>query len=459
MKRDLNDIRSVIEANTERRSLEQLAAQGKKHVRVISGERVMELIRAVVDDVIAREVGALSQKDRDRIVAETKVQFDRVSKIQAESEGVVREQKEMLADYKRRVEETEAREKELAGKVEAERRALASREEAHQRLAAELERARAALKDEQIRHAAEVMGLRQEAQQAQANQSASSSELVREAREAQKSLAGELAEARRASQEAQERQTRELAEVRESGKGDVERAREESREAADRAQTLERNAAKLEERLETARSTIQNYDAEISRLTAQLKEDARVLGEMRDAFVAKEGEVRRYEGLVQALQQELASAREGAGETKMVQAMRGEMAEMKAFLATLDQRTAGADQATVEELVRKLTERESVSTKDMETRFSAAMDKTLDQISRTLHAATARPLDEVVEATEVVVAKLFDHGAEMETNLESLEVDERRSKSGIAGNLERLRAMRQNKAPAEPPKGGGEGKD
>src|SRR3970282_1099712 len=89
----LDNLRAAIEANTERRTLEQLKAQGKRSVRVVSGEKVMQIITAIVNDVVDREVGDASDRDRDRIVQETKQQFDRVLKIQADQEALLQEAK------------------------------------------------------------------------------------------------------------------------------------------------------------------------------------------------------------------------------------------------------------------------------------------------------------------------------------------------------------------------------
>jgi chromosome segregation ATPase len=341
----LAEIRSAIEANTERLTLDELARQGKTHVRVISGERVMELLRAVVDDVVAREALTLASKDRERIIAETKTQFDRVARIQAESERLLSEQKAMVAVYKERVAELEAREKGLLEKLEAERKAQAA-------------------------------------------------------------LAKEVADAR-----AREKQV-----------------------------TVEN--AKLESRLETARETIENYDGEIERLSAQVREDAKLLEEARARLAAKEADLARYGELVATLQAQLGEARRAEGESAAVSALRGELQQMRSYLQALDEKSARAGEARMEELIRQLAARENISTKELEAKFAATMDKTLDEIAKTLKAATAKPIDQVVEATDVVVAKLFDEGAQLESNLDTLEVEVTTTKKGIAGNLERLRALK-----------------
>ena len=65
MKRQaVENLSSVIRANTKQRTLEELAAGGKKSFRVISGSRVMELIHAVVDDAIKARAVQCVELDR-----------------------------------------------------------------------------------------------------------------------------------------------------------------------------------------------------------------------------------------------------------------------------------------------------------------------------------------------------------------------------------------------------------
>ncbi|MHC4931262.1 MAG: hypothetical protein ACYTGV_03630 [Planctomycetota bacterium] len=110
MKRQaLEDLRAAIEANTEERSLEDLRAEGKQNVRIVSGERVFQIIDAIVHDVINGEVGQITERDRDRIVKQTKQEFDRVLQLQAKQDGLIRGQKDLIEDYKRRLDRASAR--------------------------------------------------------------------------------------------------------------------------------------------------------------------------------------------------------------------------------------------------------------------------------------------------------------------------------------------------------------
>jgi hypothetical protein len=101
MKRQaLESLRTAIEENTERKSLEDLQKQGKRHVRVVSSDKVMAIIRAVVADIVDKEVGELSERDRNRIEQDTKREFDRVLKMQSEQETLLAQQREIADEYR-----------------------------------------------------------------------------------------------------------------------------------------------------------------------------------------------------------------------------------------------------------------------------------------------------------------------------------------------------------------------
>lgn len=272
---DRANVASIIEQNTERVALGELAAKGRSHVRVISGTKALELIEAVVDRTIARRAGQVAAEDRERIVAEANEQFHRVATIQAESEGLIEQQRELIANHVQRI-------------------------------------------------------------------------------------------------------------------GDLEQRYKDAVSASKRR----------ERRLANARGTIMNYDAEIDRLAAQVRVDADVIRDLKDALQATT-----------------------RGNTADIASLRDE-------LATL------------------LAERDASSTAQLEQRFEASMDRTLDKISRTLHSATARPVDNSVEATDALIGRIFDNDADMETNLGALDVTVSTAEDGIAKSLERLRRLRGGEDPS-----------
>jgi len=89
----VESLQSAIEAHSERRSIDDLAAQGKRHVRVVSKKRVLALIGRIVDETIEREALEMAAKDRDRIVAQTREQVDRALRDQSEQDAKMREQR------------------------------------------------------------------------------------------------------------------------------------------------------------------------------------------------------------------------------------------------------------------------------------------------------------------------------------------------------------------------------
>jgi len=322
---DKDRVTSILEENTRRVPIIELAAKGKSHVRVISGDKAMRLIEAVVNEAIARRSGEAIEADRDRIVQEANEQFRRVAHIQAEAENLIATQKTLINGQTERIQY-------LEGKI---RRVAAS-------------------------------------------------------------------------------------------------------------------AGRREKRLANARETILNYDNEIERLALQVQRDAEAILELRDALIARTEETGRLQGLLAQLQDEIGAARERGAGTEELQAVRGEMAEMRAFLESLTEQNAAASQGSIETMLERLQERESTQTTQMESRFQQTMDTTLERITKTLHAATARPVDSPIEATDALVARIFDGDGEVDTNLGRLDVDVSTSQDGIAKSLERLRRMRAQALSDEP---------
>ena len=123
----LDNLRAAIEANTQRCTLDELKARGKKHVRIVSGDKVMQIIKAIVSDIVDREVGELTQQDRERIVAETKQEFDRVVKMQADQDAMLQEQKDISKQYKAKFDAAQEEQQRLHGQIEEVRKEHAER--------------------------------------------------------------------------------------------------------------------------------------------------------------------------------------------------------------------------------------------------------------------------------------------------------------------------------------------
>ncbi|MCK6459331.1 MAG: hypothetical protein L6Q95_05495 [Planctomycetes bacterium] len=446
----LDNLRAAIEANTERRTLDQLKAQGKRSVRVVSGEKVMQIITAIVNDVVDREVGDATERDRDRIVTETKSQFDRVLKIQADQEALLQEQKDLVGQYRDKLEASQAEVERVRKQIEDLRAEEGEREAhliaEHQELLRELnerytaaagrakaletEKARLSemLEEEKRRAGEREQRLREEHDAHAETLRKEQAELVARLQAEKGAVAGRQEQALAAA-------NAKLHEIEERAAGD----RDARVRAEQKAETAERDARQAV----TAAKDAEARRAEADRVTRDL---AAKIETQRVALEAREREVLR-------LTEDLAAARAAAGKADDVKKLEEQLSAMHQFLRVLDERSSGANEATVQALVNQLSQKQALDTNALEAKFNQTLDASLEKFTKTVEAATAKPIDIVVEATDVLVDKIFDTPADqMSTNLDSLEVDQKKSKRGIGGSLAALRAMRGGKG-----KGSGEG--
>lgn len=134
---DRKNLASVIQANTQRMTVKQLAARGKeRHVRVITNKQILQLIEAVVDTTISQRVGEMSAQTRQEIVEQSKQEFDRASKLAQDSQGLIQQQKQIITEQRARLEkldaqaeETSAREQERRAQLEKLQKRLANSQE------------------------------------------------------------------------------------------------------------------------------------------------------------------------------------------------------------------------------------------------------------------------------------------------------------------------------------------
>ncbi len=450
----LDNLRAAIEANTERRTLEQLKAQGKRSVRVVSGEKVMQIITAIVNDVVDREVGDASDRDRDRIVQETKQQFDRVLKIQADQEALLQEQKDVARQYRDKLEAAQA-EVERARKQIDEARAAEGEREAH--LIAEHQERLRALNERHTAAAARAKALELEADRL----TRMLEEEKRRVTEREERLAAE----HEARVETLRKEQQGLVQRLQEEKGAVAGRQEQAlAKASAKAQELEERVTgereerlkaeqKAEEALRDAKTASASaHEAEARRAEADrvTRDLAAKLETQRVALEAREREVAR-------LTEDLAAARAAAGKADDVKKLEDQMAQMHQFLRALDEKSSGANEATVAALVEQLSTKQAVDTQALEAKFNQSLDASLEKFSKSVELATAKPIDIVVEATDVVVGKIFDMPLDqMSTNLDELEVEQKTSKRSIGGSLAALRAMRQGKGKGKEPAEGEE---
>ena len=474
MKRQaLEHLRSAIEANTERKSLDELRAQGKRHVRVVSGDKVMQIIKAVVADIIDREVGEMSSRDRTRIENATKKEFDRVLKLQADQDAIVKQQKDLVGDYREKlkklsvtVQQSEERIDELReGKVTQElelARLRAERDTLMQRSGEDRERLcgaenalrKAEIEVERLRAAQDLTSERAEGLDGRLDElkdRAMSRELEC------KRLETELEHLKDQQTSTTKRAKSSTKRVEELTARLMEREIECQRLESD-LQNAKSRGADLDTRSDETKEQLMARDLECKRLQGEIEtlgrrhdEDAGRVEEAQQALVKRDLEIERVRGERDTLAAEVQQLRE-AGKADTADSFKSELSDMRAFLDAMEQRAAHKEEETMNTLINKLESQASVDSRGMEERFAGQLDDALDKISKTMEAATATPIDIVVEATDVLVDKLFDmeDAKSLSTNLDTIDVEETKTKTGIGRNLDALKRMRAGQAKKKP---------
>ena len=414
MKRQaLTDLRAAIEANTSRKSLDELRKQGKRHVRVVSGEKVMKIITAIVNDIVDREVGATTAEHRERIASKTRHEFDRVLKMQTDQDGLIKQQQEAFGSIKEQLERANA-------KVDGARQ--------------ELEGSRAELLAKEL----EVKQLKSRA--------GDEGERTTELQEGLRSRDVEIGQLQARLSDESER-ANELRDQLQQRDQQMDQLSSASADEGERLNSLRDELQTAQGELETLRAESKDAGMRAEQLTETLKARDERMGEVSEELLERKLELERLRAERDVLNNEVASLRDRAADSNVVEHFQSELAEMKAAMLAMSDRPAVADDAVVNAIVEQLTERESSNSAGLEERFSAQLDRSLDEIQRTMKLATASPIDVVVEATDVLIDKIFDHDTdELSTNLDEIELESQTSKSSIGSNLERLRAMRAGAA-------------
>jgi chromosome segregation ATPase len=244
------------------------------------------------------------------------------------------------------------------------------------------------------------------------------------------------------------------------GAEDRERIVSQAKERLDRV--LRQNTL-AENRSRRQQETILTYQRQLERLERErvaLLEKTRVLHErearsredatdtataLADARAEIEVLRRELEAAQAARDDAVRQGSEAAEET--LSAMRAELGDLKSALAGLSERQPhGLDPSQLDDVIARLARQEADATRTLEERFARSMDQVLEQVGRTLRAATAKPIDRPVEATEVMLTKVFERESDMESNIGDLGVSERSSQRGIDRSLERLREARRGGA-------------
>lgn len=91
-KKDRKTVASAIVKKSRRLSLEELAARGQRHVRVLTAGEAFEEIESVVDETSTRRANEIADRDRAWVFEEAKEQFDRADQLRSDSQRLIQEQ-------------------------------------------------------------------------------------------------------------------------------------------------------------------------------------------------------------------------------------------------------------------------------------------------------------------------------------------------------------------------------
>jgi len=559
----IRGIGQVIKANTTEKSIDELRAEGKHRVRVVSSERVMAIIQAIVDDTINSEVGEITKRDRDRIVSDTQERFSRVFKMQQDLEQKVDDLRGSLRDAElerdrlrsdksllesqlatarrpdgdegvvarfgrdlsrvrdavertprdvgvldesaisRVVEKLAARDAQSARRTAAEfddlrtrldavsRDAAASRdattEKTLQRVKeqqAQMETHLAARLDHEFRSVAVCLaGIRGEVGAASAGDDDSA-----RLRVVLDSIENRVHVMERASAELAERVAKSVTEsiaARESAKAEDENSA--ATRATDALSRMQRSSDEgrenllvemraLRETVDESRTFVASVQAEQlrdleQRVAGGASESADVLTRTVELLAERTAAL---DDSLQVLRRELAgvvehavaetsaaptvaaladirlefvrsAARATEAHSALAERVDGSFTELRGELLSLSARgieSAERQHDAVRALRAEIAQSAAVQSDSLGATFDDAIELALDKITRTMERATARPIESDGEATEALVARMFDApDGELTSNLDQLEVEERRANGGFAKSVDRLKQM------------------
>ncbi len=192
-----------------------------------------------------------------------------------------------------------------------------------------------------------------------------------------------------------------------------------------------------------ARRQVEDTGASVKKSDRTLRRLQTRQTKTRESLKSREAEVERLSAdLSQVIEQleEAQAAIEAAGqssETSAVAELRQGLLELRDAVSAGNGKR-GLDQENLDSLLNSLGERDL----QLESRVGEQMSQTMAEISRSVRAATASPIEMDVEATDVLVNRMFDQDSEMETNLDSISMEELGGGEVITGNLELLKATR-----------------
>jgi chromosome segregation ATPase len=299
IKKDILDVRKVIERSTSKVSLRDLEKKGFRKVKVLRAGDINQLIYKAVQTVLAKQPAGLGEAEREQVLAEAKAEYERQTKqlqelqeLQERAEAEKAEAVEKAAQIEQAQKNLEAKLAQANATLVAERNKILEARKAFEEEKRQLEREKAAISEkgfDAIQAAQkQVQDLQKKLEgvvpQDQYNQ------LHQEAREKVSALTDKVEEAERAARRA---------------KGDAEEAEQKAAKLQARVTELE---AELEAAVGEAKGAVD--PGEIEKLRAEQREMLQaVMGAIKEsqqpAAAAAAGSGGDFEKSFKTLQQNL----------------------------------------------------------------------------------------------------------------------------------------------------------
>src|SRR5438552_6958645 len=80
LKKDILDVRNVIEKSTSKVSLRDLEKKGFRKVKVLRAGDINQLIYKAVQTVLAKQPTGMNEEEREQVLAEAKAEYERQTK-------------------------------------------------------------------------------------------------------------------------------------------------------------------------------------------------------------------------------------------------------------------------------------------------------------------------------------------------------------------------------------------
>jgi len=103
-RKNLDSLCEAISAGSEIRTIDQLKAEGKKKIAIVTREKVRNIICTIVDEIVTQEVGHLTEQERSKLQRQTQERMDAMLKHSSSQENSVSKLKGELESSNKRME-------------------------------------------------------------------------------------------------------------------------------------------------------------------------------------------------------------------------------------------------------------------------------------------------------------------------------------------------------------------